>query len=527
MSDKKISVLAALSLLASPIASPAQESGSHYSQTVSEKSSSSYRGSLRRMKHLLATPPMLQREKYIQPPLAHHIDAPLPKTDGDQIVGIYGNILYPQDKEQMQQKKLLAWFDAYSKDRSAPFPLSPQELNDISLYILNRFPQESIRYYFTEQARKFLISGMSLESALENASQDTLAMAQLYREIAQKVPAWEGRGELLIAKLNECADQIDETIKRDLNRYKKNPDLLLETRAWLEPPFTWDVRKEVFKQMIERITSVSPNSPYFLALQEVTPQALGDLKAELANRNLQWISFNNISGKETLAPQQEEVLGEATAFTSTLALSPDLEVIKVELGDLPTESGSARKILGVRVRNIHTNEVFNLFTTHTDHLIQNGIYERTAGKIHEFATRFFQDASASEKRFVLGGDLNAFEDQGGAQYIEKLRDLFVGAQDFRETDFYAPNPIAWSSFIGHSDDTFAARIGEDGILGPNALDQILVGNGIELQSAFREAGVYDESGELLDYYKNRDEYMASLQRRLTFSDHFFNVVRFK
>lgn len=527
MPDKKISVLAALSLLASPIAPSAQESVSHYPQTVSEQSSSSTRASIRRMKHLLAAPPVLQPEKYIQPPLAHHIDAPLPETDGDQIVGIYGNILYPQDKEQMQQKKLLAWFDAYFKDQDAPFPLSPEELNDISLYILNQFPQESIRYFFLEQARKFLISGMSLESALENASQDTLAMAKLYREIAKKVPAWEGRGELLTLKLNECADQIDETIKRDLTRYNKNPDLLLETRSWIEAPFTWDVRKQVFKQMIEKITSVSPNSPYFLALQEVTPQALNDLKAELANRNLQWISFNNISGKETLAPQQEEVLGETTAFTSTLALSADLEVIKVELGDLPTESGSARKILGARVRNIHTNDVFNIFTTHTDHLIRNGIYERTASKIHEFATRFFQDASVSEKRFVLGGDLNAFEDQGGAQYIEKLRDLFVDAQDFRETDFYAPNPIAWSSFIGHSDDTFAARIGEDGILGSNALDHILVGSGIELQAASREAGVYNESGELLDYYKNRDEYMANLQKRITFSDHFFNVVRFK
>lgn len=62
---------------------------------------------------------------------------------------------------------------------------------------------------------------------------------------------------------------------------------------------------------------------------------------------------------------------------------------------------------------------------------------------------------------------------------------------------------------------------------PNAFDHVIVGNGIKLQSAAREAAVYNEWGELLDYYKERDEYMENLQNRITFSDHFFNIIRFE
>lgn len=545
MSDHKISALLALSLISSPIALPA--SAPSYTKTVSstilsETTPSSQRASLRRMKHLLATMPGLQSlspkvsepvaaplQEYIQPSLANHIDAPLPQvTASDQVVGIYGNILYPQDKEQIQQKKLTDWIEAYSKDSNAPFPLSPEDLNDISLYILDRFPLGTIHRYFAAQVQQALIAGQSLESALGKAREETLIRANLYREMVHHIPKWEGRCEVLIAKLIECADGVEQIVDRDAKRMRANPmEALQQTSSDLiEPPFTWEMRTQVFKQMIDKVISASPNSPYFLALQEVTPQALSDLKKTFAERDLQWISLNNISGKETLPPQHEEILGEATGFTSTLALSRDLEVLKVELGDLPTESGSVRKILGVRMRNTHTNETFNLFSTHTDHKIQNDIYARTADKIHEFATQFFSDAS-TEQRFVIGGDLNAFEGSGGDKYIERLRELFTESQDFRETDYYAPNLIAWSSFIGRYDDTYSGRIAKDGIVEPSALDHIIVGNGVELQSAGREAAVYTDSGQLLDYYKERDEYIANLQKRITFSDHFFNIIRFK
>jgi hypothetical protein len=59
---------------------------------------------------------------------------------------------------------------------------------------------------------------------------------------------------------------------------------------------------------------------------------------------------------------------------------------------------------------------------------------------------------------------------------------------------------------------------------PNALDHILVGGGIELSAASREAAVYDRSGRLLDYFKEKEAYMAQLEQRVTFSDHFFNII---
>lgn len=459
---------------------------------------------------------------YIQPSLAQHIDAPLPEVEtSDQVVGIYGNIFYPQDQEQIQLRKLHEWIEAYGNGSREPFPLSQEEIKDISLFVLERFPLKTLSFYFVNRMQGHLKNDESLENALKKSRQETLIRASLYRKIAQNIPPWKGRTEVLGEKFIECADQakqiVDQKIIRE-NLKKPLQPLLGKPIDLIEPPFTWEIRIQVFKQMIDKVLSVSPHSPYFLALQEVTPQALNDLKTALADRNLQWISFNNISGKETLAPRQEEVLGEATGFTSTMAISQDLEILKIELGDLPTESGSVRKILGVRVRNRHTNDVLNLFTTHTDHKIQNDIYLRTAEKIHEFATQFFQD-DPSGQRFVIGGDLNAFEQSGGDKYLERLRELFPNSQDFRETNYYAPNPIAWSSFIG--------RPPSKGIVESNALDHILVGNGIELHSSGREAAVYNGSGELLDYYKEKDEYLKNLQNRMTFSDHFFNIVRFK
>jgi hypothetical protein len=510
MSDKKISALLALSLLSAPITLPASApSYNHTSTSVSA---------------------LQEQAAYIRPSSANHIDAPLPlEMSSDQVVGIYGNILYPEDQELAQKKKLFDWIEAYSKNSSIPFPLSPEELNDISLYRLERFPfSQMISKHFATRIQDLLLDDQSLESSLEKASQETLIWSQ---EIVQKIPTLEGRYEVLIARLIQCANQAEQTVNNAAKIIRENPkealQSLLEKRSELiGPPFIWDMRTGVFKQIIDKVISLSPNSPYFLALQEVTPQALSDLKQTLADRDLQWISFNNVSGKETLPPRQEEVLGEATGFTSTLALSRDLEVLKVDLGDLPTESGSVRKILGVRVRNTHSNEIFTVFSTHTDHKIQNDIYARTAAKIHEFATRFFQDAP-NEQRFVIGGDLNVFEQLEGDKYVEKLRELFTGSKDFRETDYYAPTPIAWNSFIGRSEDPFSPRISKDGIMEPNGLDQVIVGNGIELQSAAREAAVYNESGKLLDYYKERDEYIANLQKRITFSDHFFSIVRFK
>ena len=471
---------------------------------------------------------------HIYPPLANYIDAPLPQiTASDQVVGIYLNILYAQDKEQIQQKKLRDWIESIAEDSSIPFSFSPEESKDFALYILDGFPLSMMRHYFAESVCKSLVNGQFLENALAKAKYETLRLALVYRMAAQKISNWEGRGEILIKKLLECADQASQIIEQETVAIREKQDealrQILNTTVidLIKPPFTWDIRIQVLKQMIDKITSSSSNSSYFLALQEVTPQVLSDLKKMFAYRNLQWISFNNISGQRTLAPQQEEVLGEAVEYTSTIALSPGLEILKVELGDLPTESDHMRKILGMRIRDTHTNKIFNIFTTHTDYKIQNNIYERTASKIYEFVMQFFQDDLVNDKRFLIGGDLNSFDGQGGEKYIEKLRGLFAGSRDFRETDYHAPYPIACSSFIGRYEDTYIGRIAKDGIMEPNALDHIIVGNKIELHSSAREAMVYDNLGKLLDYYEERDKYMTNLQKGITFSDHFVNIIRFK
>lgn len=476
----------------------------------------------------------IKQSEYIQPSLANYIDAPLPfETSSDQVVGVYGNILYPQDKEQIQLKKLIDWVEVYSEDSNRAFPLSPKDFNDISLFILERVPVGIIRHHFAKEVYKAHSEGLSLEDALEQAKQEMRSRAELYKKAAQNIPSLGGRYEIFSNKLAKCANQIDQIIKSDVKAIQLGSERVLKEKLeststeLIEPPFNWDTRVQVFKQMVDKVTSVSPNSSYFLALQEVTPQALGDLKKALADRNIQWVSFNNMSGKETLQPQQEEVLGEAGAFTSTLALSPDLRILKVELGDLPTESGSIRKILGVRVQNTHTNKTFNLFTTHTDHEVKNDIYLRTASKIHDFTQTFFKDIPVEEQRYVIGGDLNAFEGSGATQYLSTLRELLPNSKDFRETDYYAPYPIAWSTYIGRGDDSYAAEVGSDGKVEPSALDHVIVGNGIKLQAASKEALVYNEEGELLDYYSSKKrEYIENLQKRITFSDHFFNIVRF-
>ena len=63
-------------------------------------------------------------------------------------------------------------------------------------------------------------------------------------------------------------------------------------------------------------------------------------------------------------------------------------------------------------------ERFCIFTTHTDHAIRDGLYEKTAMKIHEFVTEFL---GKEDLPFILGGDMNAFEQLNGADFVDLLR----------------------------------------------------------------------------------------------------------
>ncbi|MBS0625503.1 MAG: hypothetical protein JSS32_05585 [Verrucomicrobia bacterium] len=462
---------------------------------------------------------------YIRPPLANHIDAQMPTDNSsDQVLGIYGNILYPQDLESIQRKKIYEWIGTGGR-----LPLSDEEMRDVSNYILDRIPERAFRWYFAHDVETALVNGATMEDALEGARVSAAARIEQYKEMALALSGKEGRHQLLAAKLNECADKgslITKILSKDLKKKPSNLQHLLRSAsaALIESPYDWDTRIDVLKQMVDKTTALSPNSAYFLALQEVTPQALSDMKKKFAERNIQWISVNNLTGKPTKEVREEEVDGESTAFTSTIALSPELKVLKTELGDLPTESGSIRKILGVRVLNTLTNKTFDIFTTHTDHKIQNDIYLRTALKVHEFMTDFRKDA-AENQPYVMGGDLNAFPDQGGDQYVEKLRELLPSSRDFRESNYYAPSQIAWSSFIGRGDEHIPIPLGPNGEIEHNGLDQLLVGN-VQVSASGREALVYDKEGKLIDPYTQRAEYIENLKKRITFSDHLFNIVRF-
>jgi hypothetical protein len=121
-------------------------------------------------------------EPYICPPLANYIDAPLPQvTTSDQLVGIYLNILYPEDNEKLQKKKLADWIESFGKNSDTPFPFSSEEINDLAIYILNEFPLNISRRYFAEIIHQSLADGYPLETALVNAKEKTLHRSLSYQ----------------------------------------------------------------------------------------------------------------------------------------------------------------------------------------------------------------------------------------------------------------------------------------------------------------------------------------------------------
>lgn len=477
--------------------------------------------------------PIPQASSYICPRLSRHFDAPLPlMNDKDQLLGIYGNILYPQDKEMELQKELYSWMkECHNTQTPSPCPINAKEMTQISVYMLERFPKKAARVYFAEHLKTSLANEAPFSEALLQATNATESFIKMFSTTASQFPQDVYQHRVLAKAFQTCVNGLNDQISRyghylgKLPNEDRNEHLLKEQFELINPSFSWDLRLKVFRQAVEKMQESSPSSPYFLALQEVTPEALSGLKKTLADKNLQWISFNNLSNQPTLNQAEEKVAGEATNFTSTIALSQDLEILKTDLGDLPSESGSLRRILGVRVRNKHSNQTYNLFTTHTDHVTNNNLYKRTAKKIHEFASQFLQGQSDRGK-IVLGGDLNAFEDKGGEDYLKELKALFKSSKDFRETAYYAPPQTAWSTYIGRPGAPNIPKITRDGSLEKNALDHILVGPDIKLESAAKEALVYDDSGNLLDYHQHRAVYIANLLKRQTFSDHLFNIVRF-
>ncbi|MBA3602104.1 MAG: hypothetical protein H0W50_00295 [Parachlamydiaceae bacterium] len=178
-----------------------------------------------------------------------------------------------------------------------------------------------------------------------------------------------------------------------------------------------------------------------------------DLKAAFSSKNLNWVSFNNISQKETsfITSENETVLGESGSHTATIGLSPELLVQRIGLEYLPSSSGTPRTILGVEVINALTGGHFAIFSVHSDYLIQDGLYSATTKTIHLFIKEFTGEGRLP---FVFGGDLNAFEGLYGSQHIEDLKAEWPLRVDYREGDFYSPKEIVSSTFVGHHRDDY-------------------------------------------------------------------------
>ena len=219
------------------------------------------------------------------------------------------------------------------------------------------------------------------------------------------------------------------------------------------------------------------------------------------------------------------------SWNFTIVLSKELEIIGgPSLGALPTESGIQRNIMGVAAKNQLTGKKFAVFTAHADHIPNNGLYARTADKIHEFVSDFLQQHDLKE--FVFGADLNSFAQKKDevCQFIQKLgkEGPFAGARDYRDAPyFHTPSVIAKATFIGKLIDDFRMYVEEDGTVEPNALDHVFI-QGMELIWSGREAAPYNKDTlDLIDQYENPLLLIEALKAYRTASDHMmqFSLIK--
>lgn len=476
---------------------------------------------------------------HISPPSADIRHLPLPRIiNSDAITGIYFNILFPEERQNQGKPALLNWILAPCETF-----IQAKEFNTLNDYGLKSVPRRALSRSFNKLAMQGIDAGKTVDDALAFALREMeTGYAKTLRETIlpflqrflrdEKIKSTQERFKILINAIESnlrdlqksvSYSQIQKGNEKGIEEVKK----LLSYEAKSEEvkhSDKFEFRCGVIEQAVEDILARTPHSACFLALQEVTPDALCDLKTKWKHRNFNWISYNNISGNETrtISPEEESVFGETMAFTSTLALSPELAVQRVAQDNLPSPSGSKRKILGVEVLNTKTGKPFSIFTTHTDHMITPTLYSETARKIHEFIRSF------SSGPWIMGGDCNVFEGSGGEDFYQQLK---RSAKDYRETTFYVEPAIKHSSFIGRGPGPFSSKMEmqEDGTLKltpPNALDQIFV-QGMRLIAATRSAAVHDDDGKLLDPYQHKAHYYRQLQQWNTASDHLMNAVVFE
>lgn len=460
---------------------------------------------------------------------------PLPQMDNsDYMTGIYYNILTPLERENRCEPELVEYFTQWLTGKRPEF-LKLEQLETLNSYALTNvarvvLEESRLLPLFTQS----LQDGSTIENALVQAKskikkddlphyQEALEQLKNLRTYADR-PATYTRYTILIDNVQKCIQELDAVLEKRSSFLKSGIQEVTPSLSEHEQKLErFENRRAVMVEQIKDIRAKVPNGACFFAMQEASAEAVFELQEDLKELFPTWVSFNNATGKETCVIENEEICGESTAFTSTLALSPELRVIRHELGDLPSPSGiHPRKILGVEVENTITNRRFALFTTHTEHIPES--YHDTVIKVHAFISQFI--AATPDMPIVFGGDLNAFNGPGQT-FIKELRGgLFEGGQDYREgCHFYVHKSIADATFLGLENAYCKAKF-IDGKVESNDLDHIFTKN-VEVIAGFRSAVVYDENGKLIDPYSEPVLYQDRLEKRRTASDHFLNAVIFR
>ena len=355
---------------------------------------------------------------YLHPESSHPVHTPMPlMEDCDLVTGIYYNILFPEERQNKQRPTLENYIFSCLEGQIPDF-ITAAQFETLNSYIIKATPRKAFSSLLADYTLEEVQKGKQVQEALTIAQQKLerkdfpvyrRIIEQLQRLQAQEKPESPPyqRLTILIEALDICVNKFETVLGFDKKyieeEFKKGREagiFLLEKSKTREENEgivdheknleRFENRLKVIEQAVNSVLDKTPNAATFLAFQEATPDAVEEMKTRWKNRKFSWISFNNISGEETTVKSKEDVFGESTAFTSTLALSEALKVQRVALGSLPSPSGSSRRILGVEVLNTHTSRPLAIFTTHTDHLIQNTLYSDTTAAIHQFVTAFLQ-----------------------------------------------------------------------------------------------------------------------------------------
>lgn len=483
--------------------------------------------------------------KYIHPKKLKWAGVKPPASKREDVVlGVYYNILAPQEHDAEARLKFYAWLSAHEPHK--PFPLSHDELFLLSPAICKTIAYKAYYGQLAQELKKRLREGISFERALE-ASLEVIEkkIAPLYLQYSSYFkkseaqvthPSLKARFRKLALSLEACGVMPRKALNYAIKKYQVVQGKPAQLDALLTGSIEkaqgqrlakrdyWQQRRVPLLEMFHATLATFPKAPFFFALQEVTPYSLEKLK-EGFGKEVQWVSFNNISHLPTkfLEPHQETVLGEAGALTATIALSPELKVRRKKLGDLPSCSGNSCTILGIEVENEKTGGRFAIFSIHADYMVEEDLYAKTAHSVGVFIEKFIGKRSLP---FIFGGDFNAFEGMGGEEYLQNIQKqkMLSQACDFREGLFYAPQEILDATFIGHMRDDYKMTLDEEGRVQPNALDHIFLTP--KKLFGFRQAGVYDDAGHLIDPEKSPQLFQKHLKERHTTSDHFLNGVLF-